>query len=653
VAEVGYASLGIIPSFKGFGSELEKGSAKHLSAAGDSGGTVFGDAAGKSAGKRFGGIFKTAAKSALVGLAGAGALAFKIGKDAVGAASDLNETISKTEQIFGAKAIPALEKFADAADTSMGQSKQASLDAIATFGIMGKVAGLEGPKLGKFSTKLTTLASDMASFGNTSPEEAVLAIGSALRGEAEPIRKYGVLLDDATLKAEAMALGILKPIKDEAKIKSYHAKVLEGQVKYNEAVAEFGPKSLEAIKAEASLGSAQSSLAKATEGTIPTLTAQQKVLAAQSAIFKQTSDQQGDFTRTSGGLANQQRILAAGFENAKAKLGVGLLPIVTDATTFLVEKGVPAFERFSEWFNKKGIPAISNFADDARPLVNEILPAMGTTLGTIRDVLKPAAGHAKDLVSAFNDMPAWAKTAIVGGGASLFVGRKLGLGKVAGKAAGSLVGSAKPIPVFVVNEGFGGAGGGSGKAGWLKSVAKWGGPAAVVAGGVAAAEFSSSRHPDRFAANANKEGALGGFGGIGAAAEDFGNLKGSIDSATGSASAFTEEIFGVKRPVTDAKVLIDDTGRVTRQLNRAIENIPKPRIDSSEILTALGAAEKLAQALRDITKASAGFDTKLKGDSYGGGNGVVMNFNGVDLPAAKREMSHLQRAAAIGGADFT
>ena len=42
---------------------------------------------------------------------------------------------------------------------------------------------------------------DLASFHNTSPEEAIEAIGSAFRGEAEPMRKYGVLLDDASLSA--------------------------------------------------------------------------------------------------------------------------------------------------------------------------------------------------------------------------------------------------------------------------------------------------------------------------------------------------------------------------------------------------------------------------------------------------------------------
>jgi hypothetical protein len=63
-------------------------------------------------------------------------------------------------------------------------------------------------ELATFSNDFTALASDLASFNNTTPEEAINAIGSALRGESEPLRKYNVLLNDAKLKAAALELGI-------------------------------------------------------------------------------------------------------------------------------------------------------------------------------------------------------------------------------------------------------------------------------------------------------------------------------------------------------------------------------------------------------------------------------------------------------------
>jgi hypothetical protein len=59
-------------------------------------------------------------------------------------------------------------------------------------------------------------------------------------------------------------------------------------------------------------------------------------LARQALIMEQTSIQQGDFARTSDGAANQQRILAAEIENAKAKIGVGLLPAYQNLLSALI-----------------------------------------------------------------------------------------------------------------------------------------------------------------------------------------------------------------------------------------------------------------------------------------------------------------------------
>lgn len=203
----------------------------------------------------------------------------EIGK-AVQASSNLSETVNKVGVLFGQNAKEVLD-FAETADTALGQSKQSALDAAATFATFGRAAGLSGEALVKFSTDFVGLASDLASFNNTSPEEAITAIGAALRGESEPLRRYGVLLDEATLRQKALQLGIVSTT-DQA------------------------------------------------------LTPQQRVLAAQVAIYEQTAAAQGDFARTSQGLANAQRILAAEFENGSAKLGDAFRPAVETITNLLV-----------------------------------------------------------------------------------------------------------------------------------------------------------------------------------------------------------------------------------------------------------------------------------------------------------------------------
>jgi len=206
---------------------------------------------------------------------------------AVAAASDLEESISKVNVIFGEGA-EAVRNFSETAATSLGLSQQAVLDAAGTFGTFGKAAGLGGQDLAQFNNDFTTLAADLASFNNTSPEQAIEAIGAALRGESEPLRSYGVLLNDATLKAEALELGIY-------------------------------------------------------DGT-GALTDQQKILAAQAAIYKQTGDAQGDFARTSEGLAGQTKIMQAQFADLQAELGnalmpvvMALLPIVADLASWMAE----------------------------------------------------------------------------------------------------------------------------------------------------------------------------------------------------------------------------------------------------------------------------------------------------------------------------
>ena len=273
-------------------------------------------------------------KKAALGIAAATAGAAVIAKGLIDSASDLEEVSSKTAVIFG-DANDQIVKFAEGAAKTLGQSKTAALTAASTFGVFGKAAGLTGDDLGTFSTDLTALASDLASFANTSPEEAALALGAALRGESEPIRKYGVMLDDAALKAEALAMGIY-----------------DGE----------GP-----------------------------LKTQQKILAAQSAIFKQTSDAQGDFLRTSDGVANQQRIMAAEFENVKASLGKALIPAFSAALGFITNKVIPIFSSLASIIEKDGLSGVIEKVKEKLPeLQKAFVKYASAAFEWIKDAYPPA-----------------------------------------------------------------------------------------------------------------------------------------------------------------------------------------------------------------------------------------------------------------------
>ncbi len=301
--ELGTAYLSLVASTRGLAPSVRKGLG---------GAEKEADASGKRAGRKFsggiGGAIKSGAKSlvAPIGAALAGVGVARFFSDAVASASDFQEAGTKIEAIFG-KGGGAVQSFAKDAAKNIGQSTNAALDAAGTFGVFGKSAGLGGKDLAKFSTDFVGLSTDLASFNNTSPEQAVEAIGAALRGESEPIRQYGVLLDDATLRNRALKLGLIKTTKEA-------------------------------------------------------LTPQQKVLAAQAEIYAQTKDAQGDFAKTSGGLANQQRVLKAQFEDVKTQVGQFLLPILSKLAKTFTEKIMPAVRDFIQGW-KDGSGAGGRFRD--------------------------------------------------------------------------------------------------------------------------------------------------------------------------------------------------------------------------------------------------------------------------------------------------
>ena len=298
------------------------------------------------------GRITSAAKTATLAIAGIGGAAITGAFKAVQAASDIGEATSKVDVVFG-DAAAAVIAFSKTADKSLGLSRQSVLDAAGTFGTFGKAAGLTGDDLSDFTIDFTTLAADLASFNNTTPEEAIQALGAGLRGESEPLRRYGILLDDATLRAEAFALGI-------------------------------------------------------GDGKRP-LTAQEKILAAQASIFKQSADAQGDFARTSDGLANKTRILRAQFANIVVQIGEKFLPIALKIADFISEKVIPAIEKLSATFSESGFNGllkslVSWITNTGLPtLRNKLSEWGGALVDWIRPRIRPAIDKITEWLKAFAD----------------------------------------------------------------------------------------------------------------------------------------------------------------------------------------------------------------------------------------------------------
>jgi hypothetical protein len=128
-------------------------------------------------------------------------------RDSIGIASGLAESMSKANVVFGTST-RAVDDFANTSAEAFGISKRAAYEATGTFGNLFTTMGLGQDAAADMSVKVTALAADLASFHNIGIDEALQKLQSGLVGEAEPMRQLGVLLDEASVKAKAMEMGL-------------------------------------------------------------------------------------------------------------------------------------------------------------------------------------------------------------------------------------------------------------------------------------------------------------------------------------------------------------------------------------------------------------------------------------------------------------
>ena len=197
-------------------------------------------------------------------------------------------------------------------------------------------AGADPEKLNKASLAMASARDAEA--------KATIDLQAAEKAAAEARAKHGIGSSQATKAEDALAK---KRIAAEAATR----KAEDAQAKLGQVQSGGKADAEELAKLTNDVAKAEEALAKATEGTVPELTAAQKAQAAYSIIQKDTALAQGDFERTSDGLANQQRILAAQFTDAKAGLGQVFLPMVLKVTTG-VNKLLGAFKGLSPQMKK-------------------------------------------------------------------------------------------------------------------------------------------------------------------------------------------------------------------------------------------------------------------------------------------------------------
>ncbi|RPH60011.1 MAG: hypothetical protein EHM81_07115, partial [Chloroflexi bacterium] len=278
-----------------------------------------------------------AVAAAVAAIAGMGIAIVRMAATTIKPASDLAETVSKVGIVFGESADEVI-KFGEQAAKGLGMSENAALTAAGTYGNLFRAMGFTSDASAEMSINLVQLAGDLASFNNMGTEEVLEKLRAGLTGEAEPLKSLGINMSAARIEAELMAMGIEK---------------VNGE-----------------------------------------FTAAQKAQAAYNIMLKDSALAQGDFARTSGGLANQQRILAAQLENTKASIGTALLPVVTQAVT-----------AFNGLFNSPAVQAwlagLTTGLGQVSAILKPLLDSIANFNGDFASVATVATGVITQLISSF------------------------------------------------------------------------------------------------------------------------------------------------------------------------------------------------------------------------------------------------------------
>ena len=223
---------------------------------------------------------------------------------AVDFASHVEEAQAKSSVVFGAftddvrKSLTGFGKEVGRSEFALEEMAASVQD---TFVPMGFARG----EAADLSVSLTKLATDVASFNNASDTETMKAFQSALVGNHETVRQFGIVITEAELKAELFEMGITKAMTQ--------------------------------------------------------VTAAEKVQARYNLIMKGTTDAHGDAARTAESYANRVKAMEASTDRLRKALGDKLMPLFTS----LVIKATEVADSFTEMLTAGDIVSEAQTVEEA------------------------------------------------------------------------------------------------------------------------------------------------------------------------------------------------------------------------------------------------------------------------------------------------
>jgi hypothetical protein len=118
--------------------------------------------------------------------------------------AEVVETGSKFVTVFGREAADALDSFIERFRTMAGLTRTQAREFLATSGAIVQGMGASRDAAAGFSERVLRLAGDLQSFNNVPIEQTFAALRSGLTGEAEPLKRFGIILKEADVQARAL-----------------------------------------------------------------------------------------------------------------------------------------------------------------------------------------------------------------------------------------------------------------------------------------------------------------------------------------------------------------------------------------------------------------------------------------------------------------
>lgn len=282
-------------------------------------------------------------------------------------ASDLNEAVNATQTVYGAASKDVIAFSKTAIDT-IGISQGHSLAMMNQIGAQMVAQGMSADKAAAMSIDLLKRGRDIKSLLNaSSTEEVMTAISAGLRGESEPLRRFGVAISEVALQAEALRLGIVRAAGDPTKIQQAQLTLSKAQEAYAKTQKDSKATEQDRAQALSAVQIAEAKLAAATEGKLPQLSAEQKMQAAYSLTMRQSALAEGDYAKTKNSVANASETAKERFTELTATLGTQLMPIATQLLTW-ANKILEKFNHLSP-DTQKVVLAIAALAAVIGPLI--------------------------------------------------------------------------------------------------------------------------------------------------------------------------------------------------------------------------------------------------------------------------------------------